>query len=94
MMGGAMKGSPQRPPNSTAMDGVAVETHMQVSGVASPMGPMAQQGGDPNAPAMIMGTENKNYASGAVDAAKFAVPEGYQKVERGAGRRGRPQQDQ
>ncbi len=94
MMGGAMKGLAAATAHLASMDGVAVETHMQVSGVASPMGPMAQQGGDPNAPAMIMGTENKNYASGAVDAAKFAVPEGYQKVERGAGRRGRPQQDQ
>jgi hypothetical protein len=94
MMGGAMKGLAAATAHLASMDGVAVETHMQVSGVASPMGPMAQQGGDPNAPAMIMGTENKNYASGAVDAAKFAVPEGYQKVERGAGRRGRPSQDQ
>ena len=64
---------------------------MQVSGVASPMGPMAQQGGDPNAPAMIMATENKNYSNAAVDDAKFAIPEGYQKVERGMGR-GRPPQ--
>ena len=91
MMGGAMKGMAAASAQLTTMDGVAVETHMQVSGVASPMGPMAQQGGDPNAPAMIMATENKNYSNAAVDDAKFAIPEGYQKVERGMGR-GRPPQ--
>jgi hypothetical protein len=95
MMGGAMKGLAAASAHLATMDGVSVETHMQVSGVASPMGPMAQQGGDPNAPAMIMGTENKNYTSGSVDDSKFAIPEGYQKVERNMGpRRGRPPQDQ
>ncbi len=94
MMGGMMKGLSAANAHLATMDGVAVETHMEVSGVASPMGPMAPQGSDPNAPAMIMGNENKNYASGPVDDSKFLVPDGYQKVERGAGRRGRPSQDQ
>ena len=87
MMGGWMKGMAAASAQLTTMDGVAVETHMQVSGVASPMGPMAQQGGDPNAPAMIMATENKNYANAAVDDAKFSIPEGYQKAERNTGPR-------
>ena len=95
MMGGAMKGLSAANAHLATMDGVAVETHMEVSGVASPMGPMAQQGGDPNAPAMIMGTSNKDYASGAVDDATFLPPAGYQKVDRNMGpRRGRPPQDQ
>ncbi len=95
MMGGMMKGLAAANAHLATMDGVAVETHMEVSGGASPMGPMAPQGGDPNAPAMIMGNETKNYASGPVDDAKFAIPDGYQKVDRGMGRRGgRPPQDQ
>ncbi len=95
MMGGMMKGLAAANAHLATMDGVAVETHMEVSGVSSPMGPMAPQGGDPNAPAMIMGNENKNYATGAVDDSKFLVPEGYQKVDRNMGpRRGRPPQDQ
>ncbi len=95
MMGGASKGLAAAAAQLASMDGVAVETHMEMSGVSAPMGPMGQPGGDPNAPAMIMATQNKNYASGAVDDGKFAIPDGYQKVDRGMGRRGgRPPQDQ
>ncbi len=96
MMGGAGRGFAAVSAQLATMDGVSVETHVEVSGVALPMGPMAQQGGDPNAPALITSTQNKNYASGAVDDAKFAIPAGYQKSERNMGpRRGqRPPQDQ
>jgi len=94
MMGGAMRGMAAANAQLTTLDGIAVETHMQVSGVSSPMGPMAQQGGDPNAPALIMTTQNKNYSSGGVDDAKFSVPEGYQKVDRGMGHHERPPQAQ
>jgi hypothetical protein len=85
MMGGAMKGLSAASAQLATMDGVAVETHMEMSGIASPMGPMAQQSGDPNTPALIMGTQNKNYSKVGVDDAKFSVPEGYQKVDRSMG---------
>jgi hypothetical protein len=93
MMGGAMKGIAAANAQLTAMDGVAVETHMEISGVQSPMGPMAQQqSSDPNAPALIMTTQNKDYTSAAVDDARFSIPAGYQKVESSMGRhRVRPQ---
>ncbi len=94
MMGGASRGMAAASAQLANMDGVSVENHMEVSGISSPMGPMAQQGGDPNAPALIMATQNKSYSGAAVDDSKFAVPEGYQKVDRQMGpRRGRPQQD-
>jgi hypothetical protein len=94
MMAGASRGMAAASAQLANLDGVSVENHMEVSGIASPMGPMAPQGGDPNAPALIMATQNKAYSKAPVDDSKFAVPEGYQKVDRQMRpRRGRPQQD-
>ena len=90
MMSGASQGLAAAAAQLAAMDGVAVETHMEMSGISMPMGPMAQGAGDPNAPALIMATQNSSYATGAVDDSKFAIPAGYKKTERGMGMGRRP----
>lgn len=68
-------------------DGYPVLSDMDVSGVSSPMAnnPMMGHNSDPNAPFIQMESSASNFAQGAVDDSKFAVPAGY-KQEQARGR--------
>lgn len=77
MMGAAAGGLGAAMKSAFSQDGYPIETDVEVSGVAGPMG-----GGDSSAPFMQMETQSSNYATGAVDAAKFSVPAGYKEEKR------------
>ncbi len=77
MMGAAAGGLGAAMKSAFSQDGYPIETDVEVSGVAGPMG-----GGDSSAPFMQMETQSSNFATGAVDAAKFSVPAGYKEEKR------------
>ena len=77
MMGAAAGGLGAAMKEAFSQDGYPIETDVEVSGVAGPMG-----GGDPGAPFLQMETQSSNFATGAVDAAKFSVPAGYKEEKR------------
>jgi len=77
MMGAAAGGLGAAMKEAFSQDGYPIETDVEVSGVAGPMG-----GGDPSAAFLQMETQSSNFATGAVDAAKFSVPAGYKEEKR------------
>jgi len=77
MMGAAAGGLGAAMKEAFSQGGYPVETDVEVSGVAGPMG-----GGDPSAPFMQMETQSSNFAAGTVDAVKFSVPAGYKEEKR------------
>jgi hypothetical protein len=68
------------------LEGYPVLSDLEVSGVTSPM--MGPGSADANAPFMQIETHSSNFALGAVDDSKFAIPAGYTQEQPGAG--GRP----
>ncbi|HEY6987708.1 MAG TPA: hypothetical protein VH369_04960, partial [Bryobacteraceae bacterium] len=64
MMGAAAGGLGAAMKEAFSQDGYPIETDVEVSGVAGPMG-----GGDPSAPFMQMETQSSNFATATVDAA-------------------------
>lgn len=81
MMGPASGGLAAAMKESFKQDGYPVENDIEVSGVAM-AGPMGGGGGDPSAPFMMMVMQSSNFATGAVDDAKFSVPAGYKEEKR------------
>jgi TolA-binding protein len=77
MMGAAAGGLGAAMKEAFSQDGYPVETDVEVTGLTAPMG-----GGDPSAPFMQMETLSSNFATGAVDAAKFTVPAEYKEEKR------------
>ncbi|HMJ60858.1 MAG TPA: hypothetical protein VK493_03805 [Bryobacteraceae bacterium] len=80
MMGPASGGLAAAMKESFKQDGYPVENDIEVSGVAM-AGPLGG-GGDPSAPFMQMIMQSSNFATGAVDDAKFGVPAGYKEEKR------------
>jgi hypothetical protein len=80
MMGPASGGLAAAMKEAFKQDGYPVENDIEVSGVAM-AGPMGG-GGDPSAPFMMMVMQSSNFATGAVDDAKFSVPAGYKEEKR------------
>jgi hypothetical protein len=81
MMGPAAGGLAAAMKESFKQDGYPVLNDIEVSGVTM-AGPMGGSGGDPNAPLMQMEMESSNFATGAVDDAKFSVPAGFKEEKR------------
>ena len=77
MMGAAAGGLGAAMKEAFSQDGYPIETDVEISGVAGPMG-----GGDSSATFMQMETQSANFATGTVDAAKFTVPAGYKEEKR------------
>jgi len=63
-------------------NGFPAQMEMEITGVTAPAGPMSG-GGDPSAPLLKELVENSNFAKGAVDDSKFAVPAGFKEEKRG-----------
>mgnify|MGYP001556799567 CR=1 FL=1 len=80
MMGPAAGGLGAAMKEAFSQDGYPVENDVEVTGVAM-AGPMGG-GGDASAPFMQMEMQSSNFATGAVDAAKFSVPAGYKEEKR------------
>lgn len=80
MMGPASGGLAAAMKEAFKQDGYPVENDIEVSGVAM-AGPMGG-GGDSSAPFMQMVMQSSNFATGAVDDAKFSVPAGYKEEKR------------
>jgi hypothetical protein len=81
MMGPASGGLAAAMKEAFKQDGYPVENDIEVSGVAM-AGPMGGGGGDSSAPFMQMVMQSSNFATGAVDDAKFSVPAGYKEEKR------------
>jgi hypothetical protein len=77
MMGAAAGGLGAAMKEAFSQDGYPVETDVEVTGLATPMG-----GGDPSAPFLQMEMQSSNFATGTVDDSKFSVPAGYKEEKR------------
>jgi hypothetical protein len=82
MLGQAAKGLAAAMKESFQQDGYPALTVTEVSGVSAPMGPMAQENADPNAPMIQTETATSHIVTGPVDDAKFSIPAGYKEEKR------------
>ena len=78
MLGAASAGIGAAMKEASKLDGYSVLTDIDVSGVSSPMlAAMGSANNDANAPLIKMEVQSSNFASGAIDDSKFAIPTGY-----------------
>lgn len=83
MLGSASSGLNQLTKEMLKMDGFPVSQEVTITGVQSPMSPMAamrnggQNNSDPNAPFLVMNTESNSFSDASVADSVFQVPAGY-----------------
>ncbi len=78
MWGAASAGIGAAMQEAAKLDGYSVLTDIEVSGVSSSLlAAMGSANNDASAPLIKMEVQNSNFASGAVDDSKFAIPEGF-----------------
>jgi hypothetical protein len=86
MMGGASKGLAAAMSESMKLEGYPILNTTEVSGVASPMGPMGGgDNGNSSGPFIQIETHSSNFSTASVDDSKFVVPADYKQTKpRGA----------